>query len=488
MRQDIPKVQLEEMNLSTGLHEGNSSQLEAYIVFNVSSDFDFSKHSLPSSIPSQIPSLIPSASPSASPSLGPSVHSTSSPSILASSTPTVASSSKPSVVHSSKPSAVPSSKPSVAPSSEPTVVSSTEPTTVATSVPSIVSSGKPTIVPTNIPTIIASSEPTLEPSWAPSVVSSSQPTIESSSVPTMGPSLTPSALGSSAPTVLASTEPSLVPSTVPSIIPSSFPTIVASTDPTIASSALPSIMPSSEPTNTVSSSPSMNVCGDFENYNPPPQKLTLDFDYEVIVDASFTNTTAIVETLEKAFLEDLLSNILDCDIAEMRALRSNKSRFLQDETATEIIGIESDPLDLPNANPCVEADGIASNEICVPFKGGMTYYTTCESCPAEREEILLTIKSGCENDIYADGDIIKEVTYIGAGLGNRIIDNSGFAPNANNKPKVTQGNSFIYIATASLIALVAAVQVYRKKRRERDLDGTSLDSESMSENDSAESA
>jgi len=135
---------------------------------------------------------------------------------------------------------------------------------------------------------------------------------------------------------------------------------------------------------------------------------------------------------------------------------------------------------------CAQAGDIGSDEGCIPIIGGMTYYSTCESCPAEKNFILSTIQSGCEDDLYVDGTSIKKVHFVGVRLGSRAIENPDNIASATGAPGVVSSTSLVFILVAGVVAVIAAVQLYRKKRREDD--DASADGESFSDSASAESA
>jgi len=131
---------------------------------------------------------------------------------------------------------------------------------------------------------------------------------------------------------------------------------------------------------------------------------------------------------------------------------------------------------------CTEESEFDVDSVCIPHKGAMTYFTTCDSCPEEPAILLGAIKAGCENDIYIDGDMIKKVHFIGEReqipFVVSTVSNEEKEPELVSEPPLNiMGGVFIFLVVAAVLAIAAAMQLtFKKKRNNRD-DNSYNDSE-----------
>jgi len=209
--------------------------------------------------------------------------------------------------------------------------------------------------------------------------------------------------------------------------------------------------------------------------DPPPRNFLLEFDYELVLNATIVDVDSAVRSLEASILSDLAGQFLQCDLLGNR--RAMESRFLQDanENNMGVVQLDSTPIDIRDESKvlCSVGSNFDNEEQCIPYKGSMTYHTICISCPAEDVNLLATIENGCENDAYVDGMIIKKVHYI-AQSGNGIP----FTINVESTPKEQDdslpvnlmGSLMIFFIIAAIVAIVGALQIGRRKHREIDED------------------
>ena len=106
---------------------------------------------------------------------------------------------------------------------------------------------------------------------------------------------------------------------------------------------------------------------------------------------------------------------------------------------------------------CVNDTGVAlaGDVKCTPIFGSMTVFSDCSDCPFPSSQILNTIKEGCDNDLYVDESIVKQVNYIG-------FKDSSRAHNSSFYQIKTEDLGFLLFA----LTIAAFLLAYRRRRKE----------------------
>lgn len=111
----------------------------------------------------------------------------------------------------------------------------------------------------------------------------------------------------------------------------------------------------------------------------------------------------------------------------------------------------------------VTADG---NVKCTPIVGSMTFYSDCATCTYPEADILAAIESACDNNLYVDGNIIKQVNYIGSREPLTVELNMG---NGDNKTQRSLGFglSFAFVLAAVAAAMSVLYNRWRNKKHKQ---------------------
>jgi len=167
------------------------------------------------------------------------------------------------------------------------------------------------------------------------------------------------------------------------------------------------------------------------------------FFYEIVTLAENSDVEGTIAAVETRILQDVAASFLSC--AGRRRLQA---------TDGTIARIESDPPDVVDeGNECSTETGIAvaDDMKCIPVLGAMTFYTDCDDCNLPTKDILKNIRASMEDGVYADGTIVEQVSF--AGAGDIKLD---------SQPGVAVGSALGVIAALGVLALAA---VYKRKKR-----------------------
>jgi len=182
----------------------------------------------------------------------------------------------------------------------------------------------------------------------------------------------------------------------------------------------------------------------------PPFEIT--YDYEIVTPAEIGDVGSALQMLEEQIMNDMAS-FLECEGRRKLQISSRK-----------ILRIDSSPPDVVDERnvECVRDTGVTAegNVKCTPIIGVMTFYSDCSTCPFPEDQILTSLKEGCEDNRYVDGDLIKQVNYIGTRTA--LVSKATTGP----KQAVVLGSSFGVIAAVS--AAVCALLFFRVRSRQRD--------------------
>ena len=107
---------------------------------------------------------------------------------------------------------------------------------------------------------------------------------------------------------------------------------------------------------------------------------------------------------------------------------------------------------------CIKDTGIAEegDMKCTPMIGSMTFYSDCATCPYPEEEILSNIKKAFDENLFVDGDLVKQVNYIGS---RKTV--------SARSSSLGTGMSIGFVGAA--LATTMAVVYSRRRKRNREL-------------------
>ena len=112
---------------------------------------------------------------------------------------------------------------------------------------------------------------------------------------------------------------------------------------------------------------------------------------------------------------------------------------------------------------------------CTPILGSMTFYSDCPSCSFAETDILNSIKEGCDNNLYVDENVVKQVNFIG------IRDSPVVARVTSTTPKkpIGLGISYAAFVLTAIAAMTLLVKTRRNKHKKLPL-GDAEDSDTLS--------
>jgi len=244
-------------------------------------------------------------------------------------------------------------------------------------------------------------------------------------------------------------QPSFSPSLIPSYQPSFSPSFTPSTTPTTTPTTIPTSIACPGFLNENNEENENNSSNDIIANGFPPYEIT--YDYEIVTSTETKEVASALVMLERQILDDM-ARFLECEGRKKLQISSGK-----------ILSIDSLPLDkVDERNACgMDAEFSVGGDVkCTPIIGAMTFYSDCSTCPYPEDEILTSIKQGFESNRYVDGDLIKQVNYIGNR--NVIPLKSTTGPNQ----AVVLGSSFGVVAAVS--AAICALLFFRVRSRQRD--------------------
>ena len=102
---------------------------------------------------------------------------------------------------------------------------------------------------------------------------------------------------------------------------------------------------------------------------------------------------------------------------------------------------------------------------CTPVNGAMSFFINCPAgndCVFPEEEILRTIENGCKEDLYADGNLIKQVNFVGTHDSSPILA----VQLSNNEGKESRLDIGLSLGIVALFAVVFAI-VYKRRSKPR---------------------
>jgi len=96
---------------------------------------------------------------------------------------------------------------------------------------------------------------------------------------------------------------------------------------------------------------------------------------------------------------------------------------------------------------------------CTPIVGAMSFYSECSTCSYPEADILASIEEAMDGGAFVDGDIIKEVNYIGT------RDTSTSFINEERHEKFSFNLGIVICLIAFQFIIIGVVLLRRRRRR-----------------------